>query len=210
MKHIWLLSLALLATGCERPSDTGSEATDPSTEDEAPQASIMRPDVVTPTEAPAPIEPLELTIGFPENGSEIPDQGVQKLEEMLTSMQVKEGGRIELGAHTDSAGSDEINLRASRARGEAVRNWLVERGIAEDRIALVAFGEQNPVRPNALPDGSPDEAGRAANRRVEIYVPVRAAPSAAARRPTLAEEIVDRTSDSPATDATEASTPQGD
>ncbi len=45
-----------------------------------------------------------------------------------------------------------------------------ERGIAETRIEVIALGEQNPIEPNALPDGAPNEAGRAANRRVELSV----------------------------------------
>ncbi len=65
----------------------------------------------------------------------------------------------------------------------------MENGIAEERIALVAFGEQNPVRPNALLDGSPDAVGRSANRRVEILVPMASQAKGETRVPTLAEEI---------------------
>ena len=161
------------------------------------QASIMRPDIATPTEAPAPVEPLEVAIGFPGGGADIAEAEIAKLETLVASVQVKQGGPIRLGAHSDAGGGDAANLAVSRARGEAVRDWLVEHGIAEERLTLVLFGEQNPVRPNALPDGSPDEAGRAANRRVEIHVPVAAAPSAEPRQQTLAEEIVGSTEAEP-------------
>jgi OOP family OmpA-OmpF porin len=157
----------------------------------------MRPDLATAKREVAPVEPLELTIGFPDGGSEIPEEGLAQLEKFLTSPQVAQGGPIQLGAHSDSAGTDTANVAASKKRGEAVVNWLVEHGIAKDRLTLVAFGEQNPVKPNALPDGSPDEAGRAANRRVEIHVPVANAPSAEQREPTLAEEIVEETETAP-------------
>lgn len=186
-----LLPLALLA-GCERaPEQSPGPAASPE-ESAPPQASIMRPDIVTKTPETAPLEPLEIAIGFPEGGSTIPDAGIARLETFLDSAQVKLGGPIELGAHSDSAGTDEVNVRASRKRGEAVMAWLVKNGIARDRITLVAFGEQNPVEPNANPDGSPNEPGRAANRRVEITVPVANAPSAEIREPTLAEEIVEK------------------
>ena len=67
-----------------------------------------------------------------------------------------EGGEIILRGHSDSGGSDDGNLRASQARAEAVRDWLVDNGIDSERITVIAFGEQNPAAPNALPDGSPN------------------------------------------------------
>ena len=78
--------------------------------------------------------------------------------------------------------------RASRARAEAVRDWLVDSGVDEARISLIAFGEQNPVAPNARPDGSPDPVGRAANRRVEIEVRSENAEPEE-ETPTLAETL---------------------
>ena len=50
--------------------------------------------------------------------------------------------------------------------------WLVEKGVSSERIEIIAFGEQNPIEPNALPDGTPNEKGRAANRRAEVHVAV--------------------------------------
>ena len=49
--------------------------------------------------------------------------------------------------------------------------WLKDNGVDADRISLIVFGEQNPIEPNALPDGTPNAIGRAANRRVEIEIP---------------------------------------
>lgn len=133
--------------------------------------SILRPDVEQPALPPPPIEPLRITIGFPDGGAELDATALAALEQMLSSDQIALGGPISLAGHTDSEGSDTVNVRASGRRAEAVRDWLVEKGVAESRIKIIAFGEQNPVEPNALPDGSPDEAGRSANRRVEIEVP---------------------------------------
>ena len=200
MRRAALIAGLVLLAGCQQRADRDEKpepVPSPLAAGETPQASIMRPDLATPTATPAPVEALSLTIGFPDGGSEIPEAGLTKLRKMLDSMQVEQGGAIELAAHSDSNGSDDANMRASEERGEAVRDWLIENGISEERITLTAFGEQNPVKPNALPDGNPNEAGRAANRRVEIHVPVRAAPSADVRQPTLAEEIVERTSETP-------------
>ncbi|MEL7217243.1 MAG: OmpA family protein, partial [Pseudomonadota bacterium] len=51
-----------------------------------------------------------------------------------------------------------------------VAEWLIGKGVNQERIDVIVFGEQNPAEPNALPDGSPNEAGRAANRRVEVLI----------------------------------------
>lgn len=150
----------------------------------------MRSDIAAETGQPPPLEPLAMTIGFAKGGTELGAADVKLLERLLASPQVGRGGPIHLAAHSDSAGGDEINLSVSRARGEAVRDWLVRHGVAETRVSLIVFGEQNPVRPNARPDGTPDQAGRAANRRVEIVVPVAGATSPEPREQTLAEEIV--------------------
>jgi len=58
-------------------------------------------------------------------------------------------------------------------------------------MTIVAFGEQNPIAPNALPDGTPDLAGRAKNRRVELAVapPPPASPVSA---PSDDTTLVDR------------------
>jgi OOP family OmpA-OmpF porin len=66
--------------------------------------------------------------------------------------------------HTDSQGNDQANLALSQARAEAVRQYLVGRGVAQDKVRAVGRGEQQPVATNDSPEG------RANNRRVEIVV----------------------------------------
>lgn len=166
-----IAALGLALTGCERtpPADDPAPSPTPTPQIAATQ-SIFSPEAgVTPV--PQPLEPLRTTVTF-EDGAELSQAAMAELATVLESRQVEAGGAIVLGGHTDSGGSDAVNLRASQARAEAVRDWLVEQGVDAARITVIAFGEQNPARPNALPDGSPNEAGRAANRRVEILVEV--------------------------------------
>ncbi|GGD88102.1 hypothetical protein GCM10011515_04650 [Tsuneonella deserti] len=195
---IRMLACALMAgamAGCDRapdPSPSEPARSDATPAQEA-KASIIRPDV-EPRAEPAPaLTPLKLSIGFGDGGSELSEAAIASLEEALASRQMKAGGRITVGGHSDSAGSDAANLDASRKRAEAVRGWLVAHGIAEDRIAIVAFGEQNPAAPNALPDGQPNPAGRAMNRRVEIEVAVAGeqAPPTPAETGTLIDELAE-------------------
>ena len=69
---------------------------------------------------------------------------------------------VEVGGHTDNVGSEAANLRLSQARAEAVRQYLIGKGVPADRITAKGYGESNPVGNNAT------AAGRAANRRVEL------------------------------------------
>ena len=132
---------------------------------------------------------LETTIGFPDGTADLTEAARAELATVLGSPQMERGGRIVLRGHSDSDGSDEENLEASRERAEAVRAFLLENGVPEERVKVIAFGEQNPVEPNALPDGLPNEVGRAANRRVEITVETGALEGDDARKPTLIETI---------------------
>lgn len=170
------LSMAMLAlAGCQAdaPAEEGSddeqggEAASTSTKD---AVSILRPDVVPPTPAAQVLQPLNVRISFEEDGKDISPAGLAVLKGVLASDQMQEGGAIILRGHSDAAGSDRVNMDISRDRAEAVRDWLVDAGVEAGRISVIAFGEQNPIEPNALPDGTANEAGRAANRRVDLTV----------------------------------------
>ena len=167
---------ALALSACRGPDDLGSAAeTEPVAADPAaapskePVASIIRPDVAPDPVVDLPPEPLRLTLTFPQ-GSALTEDAERQLAALVESDAVAEGWPIVLRGHSDAGGSDAANLRVSRRRAETVADWLVERGIERERLRILAFGEQNPVAPNARPDATPDEAGRARNRRVEILV----------------------------------------
>ena len=189
MKHRSTLTLAAVMAATMLAGCKDDQPQPPSDADAQPEKrSIFRPEFqVEPIESFEPSGSLETTVEFPD-GTELTEEGRAALATVLASPQNEEGGLIYLRGHTDSGGSDEANMRASLARAEAVRDWLVENGVAEDRIRTIAFGEQNPIAPNALPDGTPDEDGRAANRRVEIEVLTREPPTIE-DEPTLAETL---------------------
>ena len=141
------------------------------TASQAPVTSIIREDIEeSEPMIEVPADPVEIVIPFADSGSELSENAERLLVSVLESEAMEEDWPIVLGGHTDTGGNDRANLRASRARAEAVAAWLVERGVDDDRIEVIAFGEQNPIAPNALPDGEPNEVGRAKNRRVEISI----------------------------------------
>jgi outer membrane protein OmpA-like peptidoglycan-associated protein len=72
--------------------------------------------------------------------------------------------RVTIVGHTDSTGSDAINDPLSRERAVAVRDYLSMRGVSTARVSVAGRGSHEPVASNDT------EAGRAANRRVEIFL----------------------------------------
>lgn len=147
--------------------------------DAVPARSILRPDIVAPEPAPPPLEPIDRVIPFAQTGRQIDDEGRKALDALLTDPIMRAGGAITLSGHSDSKGDDRVNLRTSRQRAEAVRDYLVEKGIDPARIRVIALGETRPLVPNAHPDGSDDPAARARNRRVEVGVALPDAPAPA-------------------------------
>ncbi|WP_347093926.1 OmpA family protein [Sphingomonas parapaucimobilis] len=148
-------------------------------EPEESKKSIIRPDVEpSPTPTP-PAEPVELTVPFPAKGAQPDPAGMALLDRLVADPVLALGGPITIWGHSDSSGSDASNLIASRKRAEAARDYLVQKGVAAERITVIALGEARPIAPNRKLDGSDDPEGRDKNRRVEIKVDLpRAAPAA--------------------------------
>ena len=72
--------------------------------------------------------------------------------------------KLRIEGHTDSRGSDELNRQLSQDRADSVRQYLVERGIAERRLDAIGYGEAQPIASNETSEG------RALNRRVEFTI----------------------------------------
>ena len=72
--------------------------------------------------------------------------------------------RLRIEGHTDNVGKPEDNKKLSQARADAVRAYLVSKGVANDRFEAAGFGDTRPVQDNKTPEG------RAANRRIEFAV----------------------------------------
>jgi outer membrane protein OmpA-like peptidoglycan-associated protein len=69
---------------------------------------------------------------------------------------------VEVGGHTDATGSARTNTRLSQARADAVRDYLISKGIAASRLTTKGYGPTKPVATNDTAEG------RASNRRVEL------------------------------------------
>jgi OOP family OmpA-OmpF porin len=72
--------------------------------------------------------------------------------------------QVEIAGHTDNLGPDSYNLKLSERRAKAVTNYLVKKGVSQERINTTFFGESKPV------DTTNTKAGNAKNRRVEFKI----------------------------------------
>ena len=72
--------------------------------------------------------------------------------------------KLRIEGHTDSQGSETLNIQLSQARAEAVRDYLLRQGVATERLEVKGFGPSVPVAPNDTAEG------REANRRVEFNI----------------------------------------
>ena len=86
------------------------------------------------------------------------------LDRFATSLNQNPASTVRIIGHTDSSGSDAVNDPLSVNRAAATRDYLVGRGVAANRIAIDGRGSREAVADNAT------AAGRAMNRRVEIFV----------------------------------------
>lgn len=70
---------------------------------------------------------------------------------------------VEIRGYTDNTGNYQGNVRISQMRADAVRSYLIERGIGFSRVKTMGFGPENPIAPNNTREG------RSKNRRIEFF-----------------------------------------
>ena len=124
----------------------------------------------TPREGAAPRAIVLQGIPFAFNDRTIRPEFLSDLNETVRILNDNPTLSVLIEGYADAVGSKSFNLRLSRARAEAVRDYLVASGIAADRLRAVGRGEIEPLAPNARDDGSDNPEGRAVNRRVELSI----------------------------------------
>ncbi len=119
-----------------------------------------------PEPAPAPAEPIaELAgIGFELDSATIDIASAPLLERAYAILKAKPTISIEISGHTSSDGDANRNSTLSLQRAEAVKKYLVGRGIEPARILTVGHGSDEPVADNRT------DAGRQQNRRIEFRI----------------------------------------
>lgn len=163
---------ALTLTACADRADRATADNDMVNEEGAENTqSILREEVRAEMEPLVSTEeegPRRLVVGFPTGGAALDDDAIAALDAFVDRSLIEGDYPIRLTGHSDTVGSDAANFRAGEVRAAAVADYLVDKGVARDRISIVTLGEGNPAQPNYLPDGSDNVEGQAANRRVDI------------------------------------------
>jgi OOP family OmpA-OmpF porin len=127
-----------------------------------------RPEPPPPPPPPA-VEPVKEKIvlrgvNFDFDRAEIRPEAAVILDEAAEILSRNPDRQVVIEGHTDWTGPEEYNQTLSENRAEAVKKYMVEKGVAEENLSTVGYGESQPVAPNDTRDG------RARNRRVEMKV----------------------------------------
>ncbi len=134
------------------------------------QTAAPAPAVVAPAPAPAPAPAVASKVTYSADAffdfdkSVLKPAGKAKLDDLTSKIKDINLEVIIAVGHTDSVGTDAYNQKLSVRRAEAVKAYLVSKGIEKSRVYTEGKGEKQPVADNKT------AAGRAQNRRVEIEV----------------------------------------
>lgn len=101
-------------------------------------------------------------IHFASGMATILPESMGTINKVYTLLQNHADLKLEIDGYTDNDGSDDLNLKLSEQRAEAVKAQLVSMGITDSRLTTKGFGESNPIDSNDTPEGKSN------NRRVEF------------------------------------------
>ena len=103
-------------------------------------------------------------INFEVNSAQLTSSSAATLDGAAETLNKYTDIFAEVAGHTDSSGSDSYNMSLSGKRAQAVKDYLLSRGVETSRLSSKGFGETQPIADNSYKEG------RAANRRVELVV----------------------------------------
>ena len=106
--------------------------------------------------------PSDISFGL--GSATIKNASAKMLTSLAEVLKKHPGSSIEIIGHTDATGSDAVNLPLSVKRAESTRDFLVGQQVAADRFTTHGWGSDQPIADNKT------AAGRAANRRVEVFI----------------------------------------
>lgn len=103
-------------------------------------------------------------LNFEFGKAEIKKDSLPYLDKLADTLLKAKNWTIEIQGHTDDKGSDDYNLKLSQNRADAVKKYLISKGVSADTITSKGFGESVPLVANDI------DANREKNRRVEFKI----------------------------------------
>lgn len=103
-------------------------------------------------------------INFEFNSTRFTPESYPLLLNAFQILMANQSLRIEIQGHTDNIGSSEVNRKLSQQRAELVKQYLVSKGVAANRLSTSGFGAEKPIADNQT------SMGRYLNRRIEFKV----------------------------------------
>ena len=159
---------ATAAAGCDGAIAAPKAAPAPAPAPAPKAAPAPAPKAAAPAPAPAPAAATKVTYAadafFDFDKSVLKAEGKAKLDDLVGKVKGINLEVIIAVGHTDSVGTDAYNQKLSVKRADAVKAYLVSKGIEKNRVYTEGKGEKQPVADNKT------SAGRSKNRRVEIEV----------------------------------------
>lgn len=121
-----------------------------------------------PDEAPPPalrgvVGPLS-GVSFASDKADLLPESYPALDRVLQALLVTPLAKLEIAGYTDNSGTTEVNHELSQKRADAVKAYLISKGVDPARLMAKGYGEEKPVADNSTPEG------REKNRRVELHL----------------------------------------
>lgn len=145
----------LLDTPCPVPAEPVPVAAAPE-----PAPAALAPAAI-PAAAPAPV-PKMAGVNFDFDKAVVRPADFANLDQDAATLKEWGNVKVEVAGHTDSVGTEQYNMGLSERRANAVREYLISRGVAADRLTVKGYGESMPIADNTTAEG------RFKNRRVEL------------------------------------------
>lgn len=132
-----------------------------------PVVAVQQEVAVAPIQVAPVEENVKITLNnifFDFDKSDLKEESFPELKRLAVLMKEKATMQVEIAGHTDLVGTEEYNMALSERRARAVAKYIIDQGIAKERVQVAFFGESKPIDPSRTKEAF------AKNRRVEFKI----------------------------------------
>lgn len=119
---------------------------------------------IVPVPVPTVLQDAFDNLNFDFNKSTIRESSFPALDKLAKTLVEAKNWKLDIDGHTDDKGSDSYNQKLSQDRANAVKSYLVSKGVVADTITATGYGKTKPIVKND------SDANRERNRRVEFKI----------------------------------------